>query len=319
MATYNGGRFVQQQIESMQAQSFGDWKLFVRDDGSHDDTVRKLEEMACGDARINPVQDGRGNLGAIANFSALMEVALASGADYVFFADQDDVWHADKLATMLAAMRELELKYGSVPLLVHCDLSVVGEDLEPVAESFAGYSRLSPATADLGVLLCQNQVTGCASVINRSLLELATPVPKQVLMHDWWLALLAAAAGKIGFVPMPLVKYRQHQGNVLGAVSFGRRVRELLLSAEQWKLRMDVVRKSFVQAALLGARLRQRNVGAKPAVLQQSDLYSRILDVPALRRVRVLRDAGIGRPSGSSRLFFNLLLTLGRRRGDDGA
>lgn len=318
MAAYNGSRFIAEQIESIQRQSFTGWTLLIRDDMSGDGTLAVVRQAAERDPRIEVMRDDLGNLGAIGNFGALMQAALEADADYLFFADQDDVWHPEKLATMLAAMRELELKYGAVPLLVHCDLSVVGEELEPVAESFARYSGLSPATADLGVLLCQNQVTGCACAINRALLELSTPLPAQVLMHDWWLALLAASAGKIGFVPLPLVKYRQHQGNVLGAISFGRRVKELLFSLEQWELRMDVIRKSFVQAAFLEARLQQRNIGAGQATLRQAGIYSRALEVPALRRVGVLREAGIGRPSGSSRLVFNLLLTLGRKRGGEG-
>jgi glycosyltransferase involved in cell wall biosynthesis len=315
MATYNGGRFIEEQIRSIQLQSHSDWMLYIRDDASKDDTVLKILQIECKDSRVKLVRDKLGNQGAIGNFSTLMEVALEENAEYLFFADQDDVWQPDKLTIMLGAMEELELKYGEqTPLLVHCDLSVVNETLQPIAHSFVKYSRLSPTSAELGVLLCQNQVTGCACAINRTLLELACPVPRNALMHDWWLALLASSAGKIGFIPQPLVMYRQHAGNVLGAVSLGRRLKELLFSLRQWKLRMEVVRGGFVQAAMLEERIKARGIELLPYIQKQIHTYSQILDVSPFKRVSKLHAQKIGRSASSTRLVYNLLITALRRK-----
>ena len=311
MAAYNGGRFIEEQIKSIQAQTYAAWTLYVRDDGSRDDTIQKVSQIAHEDRRVQQVHDELGTLGAIGNFSALMQVALQGGAGYVFFADQDDIWHREKVVTMLGAMQALEAANGtSTPLLVHCDLAVVNEELRPTASSFAQYSRLSPTTAGLGTLLCQNQVTGCACVINRSLLKLACPVPSGVLMHDWWLALLAASVGKVAFIPKPLVMYRQHGGNVLGAVSLGRRIWELLFSPRQWALRIIVIKRGFMQAELLKERIQARQDELPPTILKQIDTYSRILEIAPFQRVGVLRAKGIGRPASSSGLLFNLLITV---------
>lgn len=318
MATYNGGRFIEEQIQSIQAQSYSDWVLYVRDDGSRDDTVQKVLQIEREDHRVKLVRDELGNQGPIGNFSTLMEFALERNADYVFFADQDDVWHAEKIATMLAGMQELELTHDvQTPLLVHCDLAVVNEVLQPIAKSFVQFSRLSPTTADLGVLLCQNQVTGCACLMNRALLELACPVPPNVLMHDWWLALLASSVGKIGFIPKPLVQYRQHGGNVLGAVSFGRRVKQLLFSPRHWKLRMGVVRGSFVQAAMLEERINARGIELPPIRMKQINTYSQILNVAPLKRVSSLHAQKTGKSSNGAGLIFNLLITVMRRKQED--
>ncbi|NNM68934.1 MAG: glycosyltransferase family 2 protein [Gallionella sp.] len=315
MATYNGGRFIEEQIQSIQAQSYSDWVLYVRDDGSRDDTVQKVLQIEREDHRVKLVRDELGNQGPIGNFSTLMEFALERNADYVFFADQDDVWHAEKIATMLAGMQELELTHDvQTPLLVHCDLAVVNEVLQPIAKSFVQFSRLSPTTADLGVLLCQNQVTGCACVINRALLELACPVPRDVLMHDWWLALLASSAGKIGFIPKPLVQYRQHGGNVLGAMSFGRRVKKLLFSPLQWKLHMEVIKCSFAQAAMIEERINARGIELSPITMEQINIYSRILNVAPLRRAGKLHAHKMGRSANSTGFVFDLLITLMRRK-----
>lgn len=315
MATYNGGRFIAEQIRSIQAQSFTDWVLYIRDDGSRDDTVQKILQIEREDPRVKFVRDELGNQGAIGNFSVLMKVAFEESADYIFFSDQDDVWHPEKLATMLAAIGGLELKHGrQSPLLVHCDLAVVNEDLMSIRDSFVNLSRLSPTTADLGVLLCQNQVTGCACVINRALLKLACPVPCDVLMHDWWLALLASAAGKIGFVPKPLVKYRQHSANVIGAIPFSRRLRKLIFSPQQWKIHMEVIRLSFVQAKMLEERIITRGVMLPPIVMKQIETYSHILNVARFRRACNLHAQKIGKPTKIKGLIFDLLITAMRKK-----
>lgn len=311
MATYNGCRFIEEQIRSIQAQDYPNWVLYIRDDGSSDGTVQKILQIAQQDHRVRFVSDEFGNQGAIGNFSVLMNFALQEDADYVFFADQDDVWAPEKMSVMLAAMQELDMKFGSkMPLLVHCDLIVVNEKLKTISDSFVKYSRLSPTAADLGVLLCQNQVTGCASVINRALLEMACPVPRTVLMHDWWLALLAAATGKVGFVPKPLVQYRQHAGNVLGAVSFSRRVMRLLFSFEKWQTHADVIRRCFLQASQLGERVRLRRTGLPTTIMAQIDTCANILNVARIKRASVLRAQKIGRLAKGSGFIFALILTV---------
>lgn len=315
MATYNGSKFIEEQIRSIQAQSHSDWLLFVRDDCSSDGTVQKVLQIESEDRRVRLVRDELGNRGAIGNFSTLMQIALEENANYVFFADQDDVWHPKKIAILLATIQELELTRGvQTPVLVHCDLAVVNEELQPIAESFVKLSRLSPTSAELGVLLCQNQVTGCACVINRALLELACPIPTNVLMHDWWLALLASSVGKIGFVPQQLVLYRQHSSNVLGAVSLGRRLKELLLSPRQWGLRMNVVRRSFEQATVLEERIRVRGIELPLNRLKQINTYSQILSVAPIKRVSELHAQKIGRSASGTRLIFNLFVIAMERK-----
>lgn len=310
MATYNGARYVEEQIKSIQKQNFQNWVLLVRDDGSRDDTSQRVAMMAQHDPRIKLLVDDLGNQGPIGNFAVLMEAALQADADYLFFADQDDIWHPEKLSLMLAAMGELQAKLPTMPLLVHCDLEVVDEKLRPIAESFKRYSGLSPDDADLGVLLCQNQVTGCACMINRSLLELACPVPHTVLMHDWWVALLAAASGRVGYIPLALVKYRQHSGNVLGAVPYRKRVWQLLFSVSLWERLSSNIRAGIWQSKLLAERLRARGAARNQNVIHQTEIYAHILNVHHLARVRVLKQHGVGRFSLRTGRVFGLLITF---------
>ncbi len=308
MATYNGARFIEAQIRSIQAQSYAHWVLYIRDDGSRDETVQKILHLAAHDQRIQLVQNGLGNQGVVGNFSMLLEFAAQREADYVFLADQDDVWYPDKLAIMLANMQDLEQNYlATTPLLVHCDLAIVDSALQPVANSFVIYSGLYPATAHLGVLLSQNQITGCASLINRALLKLACPLPKSLRMHDWWLALLAAAAGKIAYIPQPLVQYRQHAGSVVGAVSLMRRFVNFI---KDWHHYLEVVRRSLLQAEMLEARLLTRGIQLPDLVKRQLHTFTHILNRSPLNRARQLRKQQIGMHLAIPRWVFIVLITI---------
>lgn len=221
LATYNGEAFLVEQIESVLAQSFADWRLVIRDDGSTDGTLDIAGRYAAENPdRIVLVGEGESGLGASGNFARLMEHATA---EYVMFCDQDDVWLPDKTERLLAAMRALEAEAGKeLPLLVHSDLRVVGADLRELHPSFLTYQFLDPAFGRcLNRLLIQNVVTGCACLCNRRLIEISLPVADQSMMHDWWIALVAAAFGRIGFVAEPTVLYRQHGANTLGAKQSG--------------------------------------------------------------------------------------------------
>ncbi|UCH73195.1 MAG: glycosyltransferase family 2 protein [Rhodospirillales bacterium] len=220
LATYNGERHLAAQIDSLFAQTNRDWRLIARDDGSCDRTVAILRDYAVRHPhRIELVEDADGGLGARGNFGRLMERATA---DYVMFCDQDDVWLPDKIDRLLEAMHSLEADCGAdTPLIVHSDLRVVGPDLDELHRSFWEYQGIDPAFGrSINRLLIQNVVTGCASLCNRKLVEIALPVPAEAMMHDWWLALVGASFGRIGFVNESTVLYRQHSGNTLGAKRF---------------------------------------------------------------------------------------------------
>jgi hypothetical protein len=269
--------------------------------------VQQVLNIATRDPRVQLVHDRFGNKGAVGNFARLLEHVLTHGENYVFLADQDDVWHPDKLAIMLAAMHNLEQTYlATTPLLVHCDLAIVNEILQPVADSFAAYSGLHPDSAHLGVLLCQNQITGCACLINRALLTLACPLPKNLRMHDWWLALLAVSAGKIAYLPQALVQYRQHGGNVVGAVSLLQRIIKLV---RQWQHYLNIVRRSLIQAEMVEMRIIARGVRSPDAVKTQLRAFSKILDVHPLLRARQLRQQHIGMQFSLARWAFSILIT----------
>ena len=258
MATYDGGGHLAEQLDSIARQSYTDWHLMVRDDGSTDNTaaILKAFQMQYPD-RVRRIEDEDGNLGPSTCFSRLLERV---DGDYVMCCDQDDVWLPDKIAMTLAAMQSLESRLGSdTPLLVFSDARVVAADLSPVADSFLRHHGIRPRPDyrfRLGRLLMQNPVPGCTMMINRSLRRLVVPIPQEAIMHDWWCALVAALMGNLQMVIPATMLYRQHGRNVMGSQPGGWR---------EWRRRIahgdDVdllLRRQERQAAALIARLGDR-------------------------------------------------------------
>jgi glycosyltransferase involved in cell wall biosynthesis len=216
LATYNGERYLCAQIDSILNQSYQDFRLLIRDDRSTDGTGAILAGYAQQYPDKVVLLSSDENLGVKGNFSELME---QSAAPYLMFADQDDIWQKEKVEKSLKAIQELENERMQ-PLLVHTDLQVVNEQLELLDSSFWRYAGLNPALSSLNRLLVQNMVTGCTVIFNRQLLEIALPIPAEALMHDWWLALVASAFGRIESLAEPMMLYRQHGANNLGAQKF---------------------------------------------------------------------------------------------------
>jgi glycosyltransferase involved in cell wall biosynthesis len=221
LATYNGEKFLKEQIESIFSKSSKDIHLIIRDDGSTDNTLEIIHEAINKFPNQITLIDDRSHRGVIGSFSQLLET---SKSPYVMFADQDDIWLDHKIDATFQKMQEMEKKWGKEkPILVHSDLTVVNEKLEKISHSYWTYTRIKPQEGShLNRLLVQNEITGCTIMMNRPLVDLASPIFPESVMHDWWIALIAAAFGHIGVIGEPLILYRQHKRNTLGANKFGK-------------------------------------------------------------------------------------------------
>lgn len=214
LATYNGDDFLVEQLESLLAQDLV-MSVLVRDDGSSDRTQEIIRGYVNKFPEKFVFHEGEERLGAKGSFDWLLNKSTAS---YVAFCDQDDVWKPNKTRVLLERMRELEDKLGKdTPILVHSDLAVVNQDMALIHPSFWAFSGLDARRNGLPQLLVTNTVTGCAMLANRALVERASPIPFEATMHDHWFALVAAALGHIESVSEPLVAYRQHELNAVGA------------------------------------------------------------------------------------------------------
>lgn len=217
LAAYNGEKYIRQMIDSVLLQDYSNILLVLSDDGSQDGTQKILTEYA----EMEPdrvIHYRSGQRFGSAQYHFLHLLSKFHDAPYIMFCDQDDVWHKDKVRKTLEKMRQVE-NGDMIPAMVHTDLRVVDENLEQISTSFWKYSNLDGTRLALNQLLVQNVVTGCTMMINRALAErVCNAFPKDgMLMHDWWIALLASATGRAGAVSEATVDYRQHGSNSVGA------------------------------------------------------------------------------------------------------
>ena len=216
LATYNGEKYLDEQIRSLLTQTYDNIRIIVRDDGSTDRTPTMLASWAeSHPEKLSIISDGRGNLRWRENFACLL-----GHCDTPYFAlcDQDDVWLPTKVEVLLREIRRLEARAGQVPILVHSDLKVVDADLAEISPSFFRHWHVNVERARrLDHLIINNFVVGCSLAGNKALLDLSHPLPATSPAHDWWLALVAASCGILRTIPEATLLYRQHGKNQIGA------------------------------------------------------------------------------------------------------
>jgi rhamnosyltransferase len=212
MATYNGGKYLRNQLLSLQQQTHKDWILWVRDDGSTDDTMVILLGFAESDSRIKIVENSsRQRLGPGRNFLGLTKY---SNADYVIFCDQDDIWFEKKLE-ILVGFAEKNFD-ADTPCLVYCDAYGYSDAegviiIDSVSRSHAKYLR--------DFLFINSGYQGSSMFFNRRLCMMAAEYRANYYMHDDVVALLAHCFGRVCFMPKKLMLYRQHESNATGNIN----------------------------------------------------------------------------------------------------
>jgi glycosyltransferase involved in cell wall biosynthesis len=215
LSTYKGGVFLKELLESIRCQLYKEWHLFVRDDGSVDDTVGVINRFAeTVPGKVTFLSDPQGNIGAIRSFEELVKHSQSA---YVFFCDQDDIWHPDKIARQLDCMIEAEQKYPGLPVLVCSDLRVIDDNGNELSPSFYQKTKTAIHLAHHSYyLFCRNVAVGCATMVNRKALELSMPFGKNAIMHDWWIASTVSLRGRIEIMSIPTIDYRLHSQNAMG-------------------------------------------------------------------------------------------------------
>ncbi|MDG4961163.1 glycosyltransferase family 2 protein [Lactococcus raffinolactis] len=297
MSTYNGEQFLAEQIDSIQQQTFKDWQLLIRDDGSSDQTPEIIKSFVAQDPRIVFINEhDRENFGVIKNFFTLIK---HDKADYYFFSDQDDVWLEDKLETMLAAARQYP---DQLPLMVYTDLCVVDQNLQVMNQSMIR-SQSHHANTELVQELTENTVTGGVAMINHALAERWRTLDN-IIMHDWYLAVLATAIGKLVYIDQPGELYRQHDNNVLGARTFTKRLKTWLsgpskMLEKYWWL----IHASQAQADKI---LQENELGDEQEAVIRN--YIALERLPLSQRIRVLRQYKYAKNKWFHTMIFRLLI-----------
>ena len=246
LSSYNGEKYIAEQLQSLVAQQGVTIDILVRDDGSKDSTTKILDEWQ---ERGALTWYETGNLGPGKSFIHLLQTAAPGG--YYAFCDQDDVWLPNKLSLTMEKMKAVEQENPGKPVIIHTDMYVVDENLNIQHNSFWRSSGLRPDVLRTFPYLCTcNSVNGCTILMNSVARELILSkfVEHDVIIHDVISALTVSYyGGVLDYVDAPTMLYRQHSSNVVGAIAYskGKAIIDRLLNlrkvvADNIKLFKDV-------------------------------------------------------------------------------
>ena len=234
MATYNGEKYLREQIDSILNQTYSNFRLLISDDCSKDGTRKILEEYEKKDNRIIVFYQEK-NLGYVKNF----EFLLTKVENEIYaLSDQDDVWNSDKVEKSVKKLKDSNAD------LVFTDLEVVNEKLETLYPSYNDYMifsrKISKFTNSYLLEYLYNTITGCTLVSKKKFLDKILPIPmdSKYVIHDSWIGLIVSLYGKVEYLNEPTIKYRQHGDNQVGTNHLSHKftkledVRELFLNVK---------------------------------------------------------------------------------------
>lgn len=216
MATYNGEKYLAEQIDSLLAQTCQDWHLYVHDDGSKDNTVGIIKEYTRQHPDKITLLEYPPQGGACKNFLSMMERVEAP---YYMFCDQDDVWLKEKIAISVERIREMERQKPGTPIVVYADLMVTDTNLQVTNHSFWQEICLYPEfITNFNEIAASTAITGCAMLFNHKAKQATLLPASHATMHDAWIAACVLKQnGIIQPIHQQLVYYRQHEGNCIGS------------------------------------------------------------------------------------------------------
>lgn len=213
LASYNGEKYIEKQLNSIVSQTYTNWRLLIRDDGSTDNTLSIIKKNIGNDIRIKIVDESEPNKGkgACQNFSNLLRVAVANDASLIMFCDQDDYWFSNKVELMMNKMISTD------SAMIYSNFIYSDDNLNELPDSIQ--KTKSPFMFPFfRSIIVQNQVYGCTMMINGALAKKCLPIPLVAENHDYWITLVASGINaKIYHLQEALMLYRQHENNVTGS------------------------------------------------------------------------------------------------------
>lgn len=214
LSMFNGSKYIIEQLQSLEQQCSNDFHVYIRDDGSNDETLKTCSDYIVEKSLFTIIDDDIGNVGVIKSFSFLAEHVKS---DYYMFCDQDDIWLSDKINNIYnyACLHE---KHKNEPFLVFSDLTPFEDGTSVIdTKSCSSSSFLTNINAPLDInfhnLIFRSSVWGCTTLFNKALCDLAFPCPDGIRYHDSWMAQLAYFSGEIVFYNAKDILYRIHENN----------------------------------------------------------------------------------------------------------
>lgn len=208
MATYNGEKYLSEQIDSIINQTYQGWNLLIRDDGSTDSTMEIIESYQKKDTRIKILKDNKGNLGIVKNFEELLKI---SKAKLIMFSDQDDIWKKEKILRYLERLEKIK-EFKNEKIMIHSNSNLYREKNQKL-NLFISDKFLEQKLENV---FFNFFVQGATIMITKSLKEFILPFPEEVYIHDRYIHLLTDILFKRVFINESFMDYRQHENNQIG-------------------------------------------------------------------------------------------------------
>ncbi len=212
LATYNGGKYISKQLDSLINQSYKDWTLYIHDDGSTDDTVSIIRYYTEKFKNIILIVDDKKNLGSAQNFKHLLSIVES---DIYMFCDQDDIWLPNKIEKSVNTLTKA-YKSNPQPIIVHTDLTMINQNDKVLEPSLWTFFKIRPEILKhRNYVLCSCYMTGCTMCFNKEAKKYLLSIPNEFKLHDQWMAIEAAFSNaSIISIAEPTILYRQHNSNV---------------------------------------------------------------------------------------------------------
>lgn len=268
ISTYNGEKFLREQLNSILGQSYQNFEILIRDDGSTDGTIKILKEYEA-KKKIKIIY-GK-NKGVVESFLELMN--QESEYEYYALADQDDYWHQDKLLTMLDAIEE---NSEDIPILCVSNFEIVSSNLSIIKKSYYESEKIEFSIKNS---LIENSFPGCVYFYNYKLKKIFTNTlvdKKAIIMHDYFIYMLATFVGKVIYVPKCLIKYRQHENNVIGSYKKNRLLKNLFNSLNNTKKQERIKRQVELLMEIYENKILKENKKIIENYLEAKTFYKRL-------------------------------------------
>lgn len=213
LSVYNGAKFLEEQLNAIMQQTHTNWQLYIRNDGSKDNSLDIIKDYVQKDTRIHLLDEHGSNLGYTKSQAFLMSHVTEP---YIIFCDQDDVFLPEKTSRSLQKIKEIETN-AKLPALVHTEAIVVDCQLNPIKPTFIGeHGKIK----GLNGIILANCVSGSSMMINDSLKKIVLDSLSTIQFDllDYHIAILSELVGIRAFIPDPMLKYRQHENNAVGTL-----------------------------------------------------------------------------------------------------
>ena len=307
MATYNGEKYLREQIDSIITQTYSPIQIIVTDDCSSDGTIEILEEYQ-NSHKLKFFQNEI-TLGYVKNFEKAIK--LCSG-EYIALADQDDIWEPNKIDLLVQEIGTYSL--------IHSDALLIDSEGGLIEESYSRFSKKMTNPKNFTQILLNGSVTGCTSLCKKTFLDSLLPFPEGLYVHDKWMGIFAYLNQGLVYTDKPLISYRQHTSNSIGAqnpsITFIERVKRAIRSRgtiNRGDLRISIEKeKRLIELVILHGRLTKENLEQAKKI---GNFYKKVLMGKQLSSVATfflknIKSFEMGKPIAQKLYFFSLMLLI---------